>query len=397
MDNLNADDDGEVEQEMLVICAGLGEEGAVQGYMKAKPTLEVSGRAMIAAARQSHEKICQLLLKFKADVNSEHTALALDIFVKQLGNLAVVPMFLQAGLSASSKISGAIFEHAADEGKVHGAVAVNKFLEYKLNPCSEVGYKGLQLAAQNGHEGIVKSLLVAKSSPTSHAGGQALQTASLMGQFKVVQMLLAYGADASSKEGSDALNCASHIGNHSLLHLLLDHNADPSCGLAAAAFRGNHKFVKDLLAASADAPSQNKALKEAARFGHQEIMKTLLRGGADTLTAQAGDSALRLAVNANRPNEVKRDIVRNLQACGARPMNFLPALLPGSPTPGGDGMFPWSRRPGPWTKEKQLAITDRSSSTPITGRSGGSKSVSNASKQRQKQMRAHASAPNLRH
>jgi len=327
---IDPDEEGVVEQEPLVISAALGEEGQVTGLMKAKPSPEVSGRAMIAAARCGHEKVTEILLKHKADVNSEQGALCLDIFIGQHDAIGVGTMFLRYGLRTSSRIAARMLEYASDQGLGHGLKAVQELLKYRLNPTSEMGYKGLQLASQSGHEAIVKTLLDARASPTSRAGAVSLQTASLMGQFKVVKILLEAQGDASSKEGNDALNCAVHIGNDSLVKLLLNATANPASGLPAAAFRGNHKFVQLLLAREADPASKKKALREAARFGHQEIMHTLLQSGVDT-HSRAGDAALRLAVSSGRDPQVKSEIVQALVAHGARRMTPSLPALPGSP------------------------------------------------------------------
>lgn len=309
--------DETVEEEQLVISSSIGEDGNIAALMKTKPPPEVIGRAMIASARSGYEKIVSILLKSKADANSAQAAQALDIFVKEKDMLQVIPVFLQYGLRPESAIGGSIFEFAADKGKGHGIKGVQEFLKYKLNPESDAGYKGLTLAAQSGHEAIVRCLLVARASPTSHAGGESLKSASFMGQFKVVNILLDGKADASSTEGCAALNCAVHIGNNSLVELLLDHGANPSSGLPAASFRGNLKFVKLLLEEKADASSRKKAMKEAARFGHEDIMSALLRSGTDT-SSSAGDSALRLAVCSSKPPGVQSEIVQALQEHGAR-------------------------------------------------------------------------------
>merc|ERR1719253_20031 len=149
-----------------------------------------------------------------------------------------------------------------------------------------------------------------------------------MGQYKVVKLLVESHADAATEEGNSALYCSVHIGNDSLVKMLLAAEADPSAGLPAAAFRGNHKFVKLLLHKQADPSSQKKALKEAARFGHQEILQTLLKHGADA-ASRAGDSALRLVVNSSgRTSRMKSEMMMTLEDYGAR---RLPPVLPALP------------------------------------------------------------------
>lgn len=375
------DEEPQVEQEPLVISASLGEEGSVRGLMrthvgKNKP---VVGRAIIAAAHAGHEKVADLLLKTKADVNDVASGQALDFFIRDHDNYNVVQIFCRAGLNPAAHISSTIFERAADHGKGDGIKAVQVFLECKFDPNSNSGYKGLQLSAQSGHERIVEALLEAKANPNCHEGAQAMVTASLMGQFKVVNLLLDACADACSPEGNEALNCAVHTGNSSLVDLLIDSDADPSAGLAAASFRNNNGFVKLLLARKADAHSRRKAIKEAARFGHEEVMRTLLKAGVET-RSPAGDAALRLAVCNSKPPGVQAEIVEALEHAGAKRFPKRVLSLPALPGGRTDQRRPsktwaggfFSRSIGPWNMLAGLDMRERptsnaSSPRPYTG------------------------------
>lgn len=327
------DEEFALQAEPIVICAGLGEEGNVMGLMRNRPSPVVSGAAMIRAAQCGHEKVVQVLLKGKADIHSHQAGKALETFVKEIGHLTAVPMFLKFGMNPHNKSAARVLELAADKGQGDGLMVVKALVKHGLDPHSDIAYKGLALASQGGHEAIVKYLVECKSLPNCHEGMEALKTASLMGQFKVVKILLAAKADASSKEGNDALHCSVHIGSDSLVRLLLDSGADPSAGLPAAAFRGSIDFVKLLLEQQADGRSRKKALREAARFGHQAILRQILTEGVD-ITSSAGDSALRLAVSNNRAPEVKNVLVETLTKAGARRMpEFALPALPGSPLP----------------------------------------------------------------
>jgi len=239
----------------------------------------------------------------------------------------------------------------------------------------------MQLASQSGHEAVVKLLLAARASTTCNEGAQSLMTASLMGQYKVVKLLLAAAVDAGSKSGDDALNCAVHIGNSSLVDLLLESEADPSAGLAAAAFRNNNTFVKLLLSQNADAHSRRKAMKEAARFGHEDVMRTLLRSGVEMRTLEgrtSGDAALRLTLCNTRPQGVKSEILEALEDHGARRLNkhmlSLPALPGGrhdvrsaSKTWAG-GVF--SRSIGPWNWKYKNVETKTKGPDPASPKGG---------------------------
>jgi hypothetical protein len=311
------------EADPIVLAAWLGEEGTVRGMMKAKELpAEVISAAFLAASEQGHQKLVDVMFTCKADVNSQYAATGLvKFFIGQQEALDVVPMFIRRGLHPMSRAAGEVFEYACDKGKAAGLKTCGLLLSKGLRPNEQFGVKGLQLAAQGGHDKIVHAILDAKADVTSENGGLSLRAACLMGQYKVVTMLIAAGADASSHVGNEALHAAVSIGNQSIVKLLIASQSDPSSGLPVAAFRGNETFIKLLLEARADAKSKQKALKEAARFGHQSIL-TLLYDSGVQLVSKEGVAALRLShamANAeSRKPEQKIEVVRSLQNQGAR-------------------------------------------------------------------------------
>jgi hypothetical protein len=223
-------------------------------------------------------------------------------------------MFLKYGMNAQSKVCCSIFEYSADKGKASGAKTVNLLLKNGLRPNSEAGGKGLQLACQAGHLEIVTAILEAKADIHSHYSGLALRGAAIMGQEKVVKLLLEAGCSASSDEGNEALRCAVNIQNHTIVNMLLDADSDPSKSLPMAAFKANVKLVKLLLKSQKErlkqmgyedrveqeraiAKSKRKAMKEAARFGHEKILSLLFDQGVETLCSEA-DTAMRVTESA---------------------------------------------------------------------------------------------------
>jgi len=322
----------------LVIAAFLGEDGNVRAQMKAKRIDAATvGAAVFAAGGAGHQKVVETLLKCKADVNSDSAARTLELFVHQQERLEVVPMFLQFGLSSQSKVAGSIFEYAADKGKAAGIKVIRMLLDNGLRPDSEAGGKGLQLASQAGHSEIVNAILEAKADACSHDGGLALRGAAIMGQEKVVHALLKAGVMASSQEGNEALKCAVNINSNTIVKLLLVANSNPSYALPMAAFRSNAKLVKLLLEIRADAKSKRKAMKEAARFGHEKILNLLLAEGVETMCPE-GVSALRLTDSALRMNceapkmlEKKAGVLEILEMQGTR--RLLPRLIEAESSP----------------------------------------------------------------
>lgn len=286
----------------LVVSAWLGEDRTVRSLMKAKKNdAAILDSAVLAAGEAGHLRVVETLLKGKADVNSDAATRTLLNFVTQQDRLEVVPLFLQCGLGANSKTAGTIFEYAANKGKASGDKVVHMLLDNGFRPDSEAGGKGLQLAAQEGHEEIVKALFEAKADPGSHDGGLALRGAAIMGQVKVVHLLLKFGVMASSQEGNDALKCAVNIDSKTIVKLLLVANSDPSYALPMAAFRSNAKLAKLLLELKADAKSKRKAMKEAARYGHETILNLLVDEGTE-IVSREGEAAWRMTDCALRMN-----------------------------------------------------------------------------------------------
>jgi hypothetical protein len=334
----------------LVVAAWIGESSNVKSLYRArKPDAATVEKAVLIAGQNGHQKVIETLLECRADVHSDAVARTLDVFVHQQERLEVVPMFLKYGMSAQSKVCSSIFEYSADKGKTAGAKTVRLLLTNGLRPNSEAGGKGLQLACQAGHLEIVTAILEAKADIHSHYSGLALRGAAIMGQEKVVKQLLEAGIVASSDEGNEALRCAVNIQNHTIVNLLLDAASDPSKSLPMAAFRSNVKLVKLLLKTQKErlkqidyehraeqeraiAKSKRKAMKEAARFGHEAILNLLFEKGVETLCSEA-DSAIRmtesaLIMNFEKPRTLSKKfgVLEALDAHGARRL-----LLPPKP------------------------------------------------------------------
>ncbi|OGM40069.1 hypothetical protein ABOM_011265, partial [Aspergillus bombycis] len=156
--------------------------------------------------------------------------------------------------------------------------------------------KPLQLAADRGHEEIVKMLLENGADPSGGGANYstALVCASLNGYQRVVQLLLSHGANPNeqSRECGTALAAAAGGGYEKIIETLLKHGADVNTqdeegntALAAAAGGGYEKIIETLLKHGADINDSGKkygtALHAAAAYGHQGIFEMLLHRGAD--------------------------------------------------------------------------------------------------------------------
>ncbi|KAF2180789.1 hypothetical protein K469DRAFT_591668, partial [Zopfia rhizophila CBS 207.26] len=122
------------------------------------------------------------------------------------------------------------------------------------------GEDGLYIAAENGHEAVVKLLLDKGADPNAQGGrySNALQAASSGGHEAV-------GADPNAQGGqySNALYAASSRGHEAVVKLLLDKGADVNAqgrqysnALQAASSGGHEAVVKLLLDKSADPNAQ---------------------------------------------------------------------------------------------------------------------------------------------
>jgi ankyrin repeat protein len=131
-----------------------------------------------------------------------------------------------------------------------------------------------------------------------------------------VRVLLSHGADVKARtaSGNDALTiAAAYRGTAPSIRALLDAGADvePPDGtrvrrspLVFAAMTGDLSNVKLLLKHGADA-SANAPIAEAITFGHADVVRALIRDGADTaLTERSGVNLLHWATITGRSSVI---------------------------------------------------------------------------------------------
>ncbi len=153
------------------------------------------------------------------------------------------------------------------------------------------GTTALMFAAQKGYTEIVRILLNNDANvnlASRRFGLTALMLAAAHKQPDSARLLLAAGADVNAKndDGSTALMVASLKGDINVVRLLLDANADVNVrdkdgdsALKIAALSGHQAVVKAL--ADAGAVADNSMLFLAVRQGRAEIVRILLKCGAD--------------------------------------------------------------------------------------------------------------------
>ena len=171
-------------------------------------------------------------------------------------------------------------------------------------------YRMLFNGARAGDVGLVRGLLtdgmdVNLSGPR---GATPLHIAARFGQLQMVELLLSFGADRGARDerGSSPSDKARAVGMASIAkkleqqhpEVISSHRFDSSCRrLLEAAHRGDSMKLSQLVAEHPGViykkgPRGASALHVAARYGHTEAVRMLLRLGADPgVTDDSGNTA----------------------------------------------------------------------------------------------------------
>lgn len=214
-----------------------------------------------------------------------------------------------------------------------------------LNAASDLGVTALWAASQNGNAGIVRLLLDAGANPEAPqlSGETPLMTASRSGFPEVVELLLAKGADPNARAARDqtALMWACAQSRSEVVRILLAHGADISLrteswsemmavpphgfpgynrmiphgsntALLFAARAGDVPSARLLVDAGADVNDVDawgvSATVLAAHSGFGDMVEYLLAKGADPNLAEAGFTALHIAIM-RRDEKMVRDLL----------------------------------------------------------------------------------------
>ena len=256
------------------------------------------GTTLQAASLGGHEKIVQMLLNKRADVNAqggEHGN-ALQA-ASSRGYQKVVTMLLENGADVNAQ--GGRLGNALQAALPRGYDKVVTILlkaRAAINAKNKDFGNALQAASYRGHEKVVTILLNKRADVNAQGGehGNALQAASSRGYNKVVTMLLENGADVNAQGGllGNALQAASYGGHEKVVTILLKERAAINAqggyfgnALQAASSEGHSKVVQMLLDNEADINAQGglcgNALQAALSEGHSKVVQMLLDNGAD--------------------------------------------------------------------------------------------------------------------
>jgi ankyrin repeat protein len=148
----------------------------------------------------------------------------------------------------------------------------------------------LASAAGAGNTAVVRRLLEAGADPNlpGQNDQRAIELAAFGGHLETVEALLAGGAEVRF-----ALHAAGWSGNLELVRRLVSGGADPKAltqygdsTIRGAASRGHLMVVEELLRRGAQPGEQ--ALREAAQFGHVDVLRACAKAGVafDTEPAQ---------------------------------------------------------------------------------------------------------------
>ena len=202
-------------------------------------------------------------------------------------------------------------------------ILVKKLLEIGANPDfqNKTHKSVLHLASEKGDPKIVSLLLNygAKISVKVNSQYSPLHIAVSKKHIPVVELLLAKGANPDEKKvygplwSNTPLGRAIQIGNHALVQKLLEHNANPNIQcmpqrypLEKASEDGHVEIVKLLLKYGADIEQGNEdlghtPLHSAADNGCYDVAKVLLENGAKVDSRGIGyDTPLHIAVMSDR-------------------------------------------------------------------------------------------------
>jgi len=289
------------------------------------------GTALTAASAEGHEKIVQILLAKKVDVNAQGGYYGTALAAASLrGHEKIVQILLAKKVDVNAQ--GGYYGTALAAASLRGhEKIVQILLAKKVDVNTQGGRYGTALAAASAedHEKIVQILLNKKANVNAQGGvhGTALAAASRGGHEKIVQILLNKKVDVNAQGGvhGTALATASLEGHEKIVQILLNKKADVNApggsyydtALAAASLGGQEKIVQILLDKKADVNAHGEAygtaLAAASRGGHEKIVQILLDKKAD-VNAHGGHYGTALAAASAEGHEKIVQILLNKKA-----------------------------------------------------------------------------------
>ena len=245
---------------------------------------------LAAAARYNHDDVVRAIVRHGADVNDREKAheITANPLVTKRDEALAAQALLEVG--AIGRLRGWKANHRKAE---HAEVAQ----EFVGGDKGDEGNTPLHVAAEMGHEDIVRSLL--QSGADRNGRGEKNRTplhlAARRGHLAVAEALMDAGASVNSRDayGETVLASAVRHGHADVVRAIVRHGADANnreetSGIAALHLVANGDDAEvaeallevgaypDLLSKGGGAP-----LHFAVRRGSLRVLSALLRGGAD--------------------------------------------------------------------------------------------------------------------
>jgi len=226
------------------------------------------------------------------------------------GNVVFVDLLLQRGVSPHNENTKALLSAVRNRHKD----VVHRLLKGTNDTGTTQGFLVRALHSAIGWDNAIIKLLLKHGADPNGRGEDdrtALHVAVLAGDATAVEELLRHGAqvDRQDKNGAYPLLMAIRLGHLGILKLFIPNTSQAMIGrLLSQAVAAGHKAIIDLLLANR-APSKDEMdvtndqilpLITAAENGREDIIKTLLEGGANpnALTSDQSNSPVFAAIKA---------------------------------------------------------------------------------------------------
>ncbi len=260
------------------------------------------GPPLLDAAKNGDRDAVRLLTQKRAEVNAAApdgtTALH---WAAHRDDLDIADLLIRAGakVNAATDLGVTPLWNASQNGS---DAMVRRLLQAGANPNAPLlaGETPVMVASRSGYHSVVEQL-IAKGAGVNARGARgqtALMWAAAQKHPDVVRVLVAHGADVRAKSDvwSEVMAVSPH--GHLEYNRAIPHGGDTALIFAARA--GDLTSAKLLVAAGANGNDQDawgvSATAMAAHAGYADIVDLFLEHGADPNAAQAGFSALHVAI-----------------------------------------------------------------------------------------------------